>query len=277
MTVVKVAPSKALQTVARTPPPPLDDAQKEFRKLLQDCETKGWARFDDLVFKVSAGGLALSMTLLGLLRDSDPAGVVWMFGAWLFWGATLLVLVISVWTGQYGLRSQIAHLDAGTYYHVKRPQGRFGVLTERLNHATIVCCGLGLLCMLVFAVLNLSGGRSMTRTTSTGELRTGGQVAPQAPQAPIQTTQMTGVDQRGQVSPQAPAPASNTVTLPGGAGQIAPQAPSATTTPTAQVSPQAPAPTSNTVTLPGGAGQVAPQAPPALTPSPSTPAPTPQK
>jgi hypothetical protein len=204
---------------------PQSEAQRDFRKLLQDCETKGWTRFDDLVFKIAAGGLALSITLLGLLRDAAPSGLVWMFAAWSMWGATLIALLFSVLTGQYGLRTQIAHLDAGTYYDVKRPEGRLGALTPWLNYAAIGACGLGLSCLLVFAVVNVSGARSMSDSTT--RIREG-QVAPQAP---LQTTQVNaGVDQKGQVSPQAPAP-SPTIIVPGGAGQVAPQAPPPTSTP----------------------------------------------
>jgi hypothetical protein len=191
---------------------------RDFRKLLQDCETKGWTRFDDLVFKIAAGGLALSMTLLGLLRESLPAGLVWMFTAWALWGATLLALLVSVLTGQFGLRAQIAHLDAGTYYSVKQPEGRLGALTPWLNYAATAACGLALFSLLVFAVVNLSGARSMTQRQSQ---ESKGMVAPQAPVQ--QATQSS--DSRGQVTPQAPPPTSNTITVPGGAGQVAPQAP----------------------------------------------------
>jgi hypothetical protein len=196
-----------------------DDPISEFRKLLQDLETKGWARFDDLLFKVSAGGLALSLTLVGVLRDFGPTGLPWMFGAWSFWALTILLLLISLQTGQYGLRSQIAHLDAGTYYQVKRPEG-IGVLTPWLNHLATASCGGALLCLVVFAGVNISGG-PMAGTN----LRTGGNVSPQAPASTVQTG---GMEHRGQVAPQAPAlaqPTSVTITVPGGAGQVAPQAP----------------------------------------------------
>src|SRR5262249_18859790 len=109
----------------------------DFRKHLQTCEAKGWEHFDDVVFKIAAGGLALSLTLLGLMKNVTPSSMRWIFSAWFLWALTLLLLMFSVLTGQLGLRSQIRHVDRGTYRKAKRPEGRCGALTPWLNSAVI--------------------------------------------------------------------------------------------------------------------------------------------
>jgi hypothetical protein len=201
---------------------------QEYRKLLLANETTGWSRFDDLVFKITAGGLGLSLALLGAMRDTDPTDLRWMFAAWLLSALTLIALLVSVITGQYGLRSQIAHIDAGTFRQVRWPDG-VGALTPWLNHLAAISCAGALLCLLIFAAINIPGDRHMARSSS-GNFRGSGQVSPQAP---AQSAQTSGSEQRGQVSPQAPAPqpTSGTIVLPGGAGQVSPQAPPPASTP----------------------------------------------
>jgi hypothetical protein len=132
----------------------------EFRKLLQSCETKGWEHFDDLAFKISAGGLALSLTLLGIMKNVAPTSIAWMFVAWVCWAVSLLALMLSISTAQSGLRSQIRHLDMGDYYELQpgeRPEGMLGGLTSWLNHFVTGTSMLGLICLMVFALMNMAG------------------------------------------------------------------------------------------------------------------------
>lgn len=130
-------------------------AGAEFRKHLQTCEAKGWERFDDTAFKMAAGGLALSLTLAGVTKNLQPASMYWVFGAWVCWSVSLLVILISIWTGQQGLRSQIAHRDTGDYYTTKHAAGVFGRVTPALNLVAIATCGGGLVCIVLFTLKNL--------------------------------------------------------------------------------------------------------------------------
>jgi len=193
-----------------------------FRAHLQSSEAKGWERFDDAVFKLSAGGLALSVTFLGVVKTVDLASMPWVYGAWACWAMSLLVSLLSIVTAQLGLRSQIRYFDAATYYEVAHPEGRWGRLTPGLNIFGVIATSSGLICLFVFALTNLSGRPEMTQNerpadapvrTTVGPLEKKGMVAPQAPpvSAPVPTS----------VSPQQ---------LPG-AGQVAPIAPPAPQTP----------------------------------------------
>jgi len=127
----------------------------QFRQHLQTCEGQGWNHFDDVVFKIAAGGLALSVTFLGVTDQVESATMPWVFGAWGFWAISLLAILFSIRTAQSALRSQIAHWDAGSYYDTKRPEGRAGWWTSRLNDVAAATCGLGLVFLIVFAFLNL--------------------------------------------------------------------------------------------------------------------------
>jgi hypothetical protein len=128
----------------------------EFRKHLQACEAKGWEHLDDVVFKIAAGGLALSLTLLGLTKNVTPFSMKVMFGVWACLALALLALMFSVLTGQEGLRSQITRVDEGDYYHVAHPEGKLGQMTPWLNRLAIASCAFGLLLLMVFAISNLS-------------------------------------------------------------------------------------------------------------------------
>ena len=128
----------------------------KFRDHLQSSEGRGWEHFDDVVFKIAAGGLALSITLLGVMKDSVvPASMWWVFTAWIFWSISLLLIMLSVRTAQQGLRSQIARWDAGNYYQPPLPEGKIGGLTPWLNDAALLAGAIGLIALIMFAYLNL--------------------------------------------------------------------------------------------------------------------------
>ena len=142
-----------------SPPPALVDFEREravFRAHLQSIEARGWERLDDFTFKICAGGMALSVTLLGVLREHEVGAVPLVFFAWGCWTVSLFCVLFSVWAGQRGLRSQIGHWDRGDYYQVKNPEGAVGRLTPSLNMAAMICCSIGLGFLFAFAVANLT-------------------------------------------------------------------------------------------------------------------------
>lgn len=202
-----------------------DDAARlaDHRKVCQDCEVKGWGPLDGMLFKISGGGLALSLTLLGVTKNVNPASMRWLFAAWICWGIALLAVPLSMLTGQLGLRSQIAHIDAGDYRRTKNPQG-IGAWTPALNAIAICGSTLGQVFLVWFALLNLSGRIPTVADEKSPTLRTGGQVAPQAPTPAAATKVMIPSETRGQVAPQV-APISIAPITPVGGGQVAPQAP----------------------------------------------------
>lgn len=193
----------------------------KFREHLQTLEGDGWRHFDDFVFKTSAGGIALSVTFLGVAEVSPSP---WMFASWMFWAFSLMAVLVSIWTGQFGLREQISRWDAGTYYRSANPAGGWGRATSPLNMAALIGSMLGLACLLWFAYVNISSGGITVREST--PLREGTMV----PQAPPDTS--------GIVSPQAPAQFVNPSSVPlgpgtyPGAGVVPPQAPPAPTPPT---------------------------------------------
>jgi hypothetical protein len=134
-----------------------DDTLTRYRELLQKCDVEGWDHFDDLLFKVAAGALALSVTLLGVLDDRvAPASMKWAFFAWGFLGASLFLLLLSVLAAQFAVRKAIANIDKGTFYATDRPEGIFGALVNPLNGLAILFCFGGILCLMRFAGLNVT-------------------------------------------------------------------------------------------------------------------------
>ena len=101
-----------VQAVWPAPPPRTRaDVLADHRRHCQDLEGKGWSHLDEMVFKVSAGGLAISVTLLSVTEAVAAASMGWIYGAWALWAVSLLALMVSICTGQAGLRSQIHHID----------------------------------------------------------------------------------------------------------------------------------------------------------------------
>ena len=144
------------------------------RKVCQTSEVAGWPRLDEMLFKISAGGMALSLTLLAIVKTSISAGsMTWLYLAWGSWGLCLIVLLFSIVGGQYSLRAQIDHIDKGNYYKVKRPGGTWGPLIGPMNWFAIASCVVGLMFLAIFAFANV--GKGASPKSDSVEIRIGGE------------------------------------------------------------------------------------------------------
>jgi hypothetical protein len=149
--------------VSGAPPAPCDDyrvSDAAFRAHLQTSEANGWNHFDDVVFRLAAGGIALSLTFLSLMKTPGRRATILVFIAWGSWAVALMAILWSIITAQAGLRSQIARWDSGDYYAAgvqdvdHHATGVVGRLTPWLNHVAAIACALGLVFFVVFAFLN---------------------------------------------------------------------------------------------------------------------------
>jgi len=190
------------------------------RTRLQEDERKGWQHLDNVVFKIAAGGLAVSVTFLGVTSGTAPGSMPWVYVAWVLWVVSLASLMLSVVTGQLGLRSMIRHIDAGSFDRTTSPEGRLGACTPALNNVAVATCGIGLVCLLIFAVMNVSGGNTMTEKISVPDnLGQRGQVAPQVqPAQPVFVPDTPGAG-GGQVAPQVPPPTTAPASTPSEGGK----------------------------------------------------------
>lgn len=172
----------------------------DHRKELQTRQGDAWNHLDDYAFKTAAGGLAVSLTLLGLGRDTVTAQALWwMYGAWVFWTTALIFVVVSIWWGALGLRKQIHHIDQGDYEVDGSTSGYLGRATLWLNGFSALCVLVGLVFLFKFAVLNMEAS-----VTNESKLKTGGQAPVQAPAVQHAIVPESGLTQKGQPSLQAP-------------------------------------------------------------------------
>ena len=156
-------------------------------------EAAGWSHFDDVVFKIAAGGLALSVTFLGVTKEVNPASMPWVFGSWGALTFALLILLLSICSAQIGLRTQIANWDAETYYGNPHPEGSTGRLTPWLNALSAAACIVGLIGLVGFAVVNLRSRTTMTQKADSSSVDVNkGVVSPQAPRPAATPASNTG-------------------------------------------------------------------------------------
>ena len=132
------------------------------RDIMQASEIRGWDHFDDVVFKIAAGGLAVSVTFIGVMKGAPKGQALsmmpWMFAAWICWASSLALLLLSVCAAQGSLREQIDRWDNGTYYDTSHPEGHVGRAIIWMNRGAAYVTIFGLACLIVFAVGNLVGG-----------------------------------------------------------------------------------------------------------------------
>jgi hypothetical protein len=132
-----------------------DKALLKHREFLQSNEADGWKRFDEMLFKIDAGAMALSVALLGVLNERvDPDSVVWVYRSWTLLSLGLALLLTSLASGQLALRKAIRQIDSGEYRNSPAPGGVWADFTPPLNWAAAAASVAGLVLLLVFATQN---------------------------------------------------------------------------------------------------------------------------
>jgi hypothetical protein len=196
----------------------LDSYTLGHRDNLQKLENEGWTHFDDLIFKLAAGALAISVTFLGVL-ETPPQAMQAMFAAWVFLVGALTLLLLSVVTSQMAHRRAIREIDK-TKAFVPGGGGRWDMATVVFNIFAGFFCFLGLLSVVMFALLNIGGAVSPQQTTIEK-----GRPLPQAPAPPRPAPAATPpaapatpapakAEERGRPMPQAPPVARPTTAQP---------------------------------------------------------------
>jgi hypothetical protein len=148
---------------------PLTPEHKEvlkfFREQMQTRERDGWDHLDEMIFKIAAGGLALSVTFIGVVKTPAPTSMAWVYLAWGTLTFGLLALLFSKITANMSLRNRIARFDDGTFYDVPKPGPGwyYDLATNVFNYVTVSATAIGLLFLVVFALGNLSGAHMTDR------------------------------------------------------------------------------------------------------------------
>jgi hypothetical protein len=169
-------------TVATKPENPL----LEYRKWLVAAEQKSQEDFDKTVLSLSGGALGISFVFLKDVIGPNPIqSPTLLFLAWVAWALSTFAVLLSFHLSHLALRKAIAQVDAGSI-HQQKAGGVFSSLTKWLNLSGAILFLVGVLCITMFASVNLS-----TKGVSNGNKQT----APAAITPTTPTTPATGQTQ----------------------------------------------------------------------------------
>ncbi len=160
----------------------------EERKLLVDAERESSRSFDKSMLTLSSGALALSITFIRQIAPA-PRFETYLYLAWGGFILALLCTLVSFLSSQTSLRRQRDILDRN---YRDRPSASeqknlMSAVTNYLNWFSVSSFIIGVLCLTVFAIKNLSiQEEMMSEKTSkaaqqSGEVEKRGFVPPKLP------------------------------------------------------------------------------------------------
>ncbi|MCX6966983.1 MAG: hypothetical protein NTZ46_04250 [Verrucomicrobia bacterium] len=138
-----------------------ENPMAEYRGLLTKMEQESQADFDKTVLTLSGGALGLSFAFTkDVVGTENVIHTGFLLSAWIGWGLSSTVVLLSFFTSQLALRKAIRQLDDGKLEQtdkerMERPGGWYDWLTARLNLAGLCLFLFGLAMMLVFLCFNV--------------------------------------------------------------------------------------------------------------------------
>ncbi len=132
------------------------DAMAEYRKSLVAAEQKSQEDFDKTVLSLSGGALGISFAFLKDIAGPQPiAQSGFLLAAWFAWAFSTFSVLTSYYLSHLALRHAIGQVDDGTIFK-QAPGGVLARLTAILNATGAILFLVGVCCITVFAVANLS-------------------------------------------------------------------------------------------------------------------------
>lgn len=126
----------------------LDEKQQQHRNLLAVTDQKSQEAYDKTVLYLSAGGIGVSLAFVRDLVGCRPIHhPCFLFGAWAFWGLSLTMTLVSMYTSHLAMRLDIRRLDKGE----KIDSNAYDSMTTATNVSAGVLFVLGLLAIGLFA------------------------------------------------------------------------------------------------------------------------------
>jgi len=126
-----------------------------YRGLLTRTEQESQAQFDKTVLALSGGGLGLSFTFIKeIVGTEHVVHGSCLLAAWIGWGLSATVVLLSFFTSQLALRKAIKQLD-NKKLGMERPGGFHDLVTAFLNASGLVLFLFGLVMMISFLTFNL--------------------------------------------------------------------------------------------------------------------------
>lgn len=128
---------------------------EEYRKLLQDLETKAQEQYDKTVLMLSGGALGVSFTFLKDIVSLDSAIHIWLLIiAWSAWTLSCSAVLWSFYSSRLAMRQAIKDLDNGV-----ETKNKSDFWTSALNFSAGLLFVVGLASMIAFAYFNLGENR----------------------------------------------------------------------------------------------------------------------
>jgi len=132
-----------------------DTSIKEYRTLLMTLEQKAQEDFDKTVLTLSGGALGVSFAFVKDFVGQSPIQCPWLlFGAWLAWGVSVTLVLVSFFSSNLALRKAIKQLDDDKI-HSEHPGGVSDKITAFLNISSGILFLLGVVFSVFFVFYNL--------------------------------------------------------------------------------------------------------------------------
>lgn len=175
-----------------------DDKQVylEERKQSIAAEQDTAKQFDSSLLTLSGGALALSLTFIKQVAPHPiPNSICFLVSAWSLFCVSLCLTLISFLTSQSACQRYREILDADMLGEDKNNKNRPGRWTAWLNYLSITFFVFGIIFVIIFSAINLSGGGE---SLSGNKKEQAGYVSPKPPAKPDKTNE-------GYVPPKPPA------------------------------------------------------------------------
>jgi hypothetical protein len=137
------------------------DVYLEERKLLIDAEREGARTLDKAVLTLSAGALALSITFLEKVAPLSTTITRWtLIAAWIAFGVSILLILVSFLTSQWACKRQRDILDDewlnAAAEHKQSAKNKWTTATIILNITSILAFAAGVTFFCYFTIANLT-------------------------------------------------------------------------------------------------------------------------
>lgn len=125
-------------------------ALASYRQHLVFASQKAQADYDRNVMALSGGAIGVSLILLrDIIRQSGGQARLLVVGAWIAWGASILVVLVSFLLSKSALDTAINQVDAGLIYEQKPGKG-FSTVLPLLNIGSGLLFLIGIVLLAVF-------------------------------------------------------------------------------------------------------------------------------
>jgi hypothetical protein len=132
----------------------MDQQLKEYRETLIAAEQQAQQQYDKAILTLSGGAFGISFAFIDKVVGSAPASVSWLLVAWVAWGASITVALLSFYSSTLALRRAIEQVNAESVYE-DTPGGRFARATKLLNATGGALFFVGVVSLIIFVSKNL--------------------------------------------------------------------------------------------------------------------------